>query len=126
MTQVSEALGRKIREIRKNRRCTLEELGQAVHKSKATLSKYETGDIVIDVETLYEIARALRVSVFSLMNLPVEECCAEPPAPDMRGRDVFASPLLYLYYYGGEERAVHRSVIERDADGCGRACDRKC
>ena len=33
----------------------------------------------------------------------------------MRGRDVFASPLLYLYYYGGEERAVHRSVIERDA-----------
>ena len=119
MTQVSEALGRKIREIRKNRRCTLEELGQAVHKSKATLSKYETGDIVIDVETLYEIARALRVSVFSLMNLPVEECCAEPPAPDMRGRDVFASPLLYLYYYGGEERAVHRSVIERDADGCG-------
>ena len=116
MTQVSEALGRKIREIRKNRRCTLEELGQAVHKSKATLSKYETGDIVIDVETLYEIARALRVSVFSLMNLPVEECCAEPPAPDMRGRDVFASPLLYLYYYGGEERAVHRSVIERDAD----------
>ena len=51
MTQVSEALGRKIREIRKNRRCTLEELGQAVHKSKATLSKYETGDIVIDVET---------------------------------------------------------------------------
>ena len=119
MTQVSEALGRKIREIRKNRRCTLEELGQAVHKSKATLSKYETGDIVIDVETLYEIARALRVSVFSLMNLPVEECCAEPPAPDMRGRDVFASPLLYLYYYGGEQRAVHRSVIERDADGCG-------
>ena len=114
MTQVSEALGRKIREIRKNRRCTLEELGQAVHKSKATLSKYETGDIVIDVETLYEIARALRVSVFT-----VEECCAEPPAPDMRGRDVFASPLLYLYYYGGEERAVHRSVIERDADGCG-------
>ena len=42
-----------------------------------------------------------------------------PPAPDMRGRDVFASPLLYLYYYGGEERAVHRSVIERDAEGNG-------
>ena len=102
MTQVSEALGRKIREIRKNRRCTLEELGRAVHKSKATLSKYETGDIIIDVETLYEIARALRVSVFSLMNLPVEECSAEPSVPDMRGRDVFASPLLYLYYYGGE------------------------
>ena len=97
MTQVSEALGQKIREIRKNRRCTLEELGRAVHKSKATLSKYETGDIVIDVETLYEIARALRVSVFSLMNLPVEECCSEPPAPEMRGRDVFGSPLLYLY-----------------------------
>ena len=52
MTQVSEALGQKIREIRKNRRCTLEELGQAVHKSKATLSKYETGDIVIDVERM--------------------------------------------------------------------------
>lgn len=116
MTQVSEALGQKIREIRKNRRCTLEELGRAVHKSKATLSKYETGDIVIDVETLCEIARALRVSVFSLMNLPVGESRAEPPEAAAPG-GLFASPLVYLYYYGGEEKAVHRSVIERCEDG---------
>ena len=47
MTHISAAVGEKIREIRKNRRYTLQDLGKIVHRSKATLSKYENGEIVL-------------------------------------------------------------------------------
>ncbi len=119
MTQISEALGQRIREIRKSRRLTLEELGHAVNKSKATLSKYETGDIVMDVERLHEIARVLGVPVFSLLDAPDGESGGASPRGTQAG-DIFSAPLLYLYYMGdmdGAEKILHRGVIERGAEG---------
>lgn len=46
---------------------TLDALSDLVFKSKSTLSKYEKGEISIDIETLYELADALHVHVEQLL-----------------------------------------------------------
>ena len=45
---------------------TLQQLADKIHKSRASVSKYETGEIVVDVETLYDISRALNVELNAL------------------------------------------------------------
>ena len=67
MSELSMEIGKKIRYFRTGKNKTLEELAAAVCKSKATLSKYEKGDIVIDIETLYEIADALQIHIDQLL-----------------------------------------------------------
>ena len=52
MTDIAAETGRQIREMRKKRGMTLAELAAEIHKSKATISKYEKGEISMDVETL--------------------------------------------------------------------------
>jgi transcriptional regulator with XRE-family HTH domain len=115
MTHVSAAIGKRIREIRKDRNYTLEDLGNIVHRSKSTLSKYENGEIVLDIETLFEIARAFRISIFSLITLPFnEERRQEESERTPCSHDIFSCPLLYLYYYDGEYKCIRRSMIEMD------------
>lgn len=62
MEPVLEHVGSRIRLYRKASAMTTEELAQKVHKSKGTVSKYESGQIAVDVVTLFEIAHALNVS----------------------------------------------------------------
>ena len=59
MNGINARVGARIRLYRRAKKLTLIQLSAMIHKSKATLSKYETGDIAIDVETLYDIAKAL-------------------------------------------------------------------
>ena len=47
MSEISVETGKRIRYFRANRGMTLEELAAAVYKSKATISKYEKGDMDI-------------------------------------------------------------------------------
>lgn len=49
------------------------ELAALLHKTGATVSKYESGQIAMDVVTLYEVAAALGV--------PPESCCTVPRCP---------------------------------------------
>ena len=60
--RISEEIGKKINIFRKKKGWTVQELGDAICKSKATVSKYEKGQISLDVDTLYDIAAALGVS----------------------------------------------------------------
>ena len=55
MSKISIEIGNKFRQSRK---MTLDELAPAIHKSRATLSKYERGEISIDIDTLYELSNA--------------------------------------------------------------------
>lgn len=57
MSKISIEIGTKFRQSRK---MTLDELAPAIHKSRATLSKYERGEISIDIDTLYELANLVR------------------------------------------------------------------
>ena len=61
MSDISVETGRRIRYFRTGSGMTLEELAAKVYKSKATISKYEKGEIKLDLETFYDIADALHV-----------------------------------------------------------------
>ena len=67
MSKVNEHIGGRIRMYRKARGMTLQQLADSIHKSRASVSKYENGEITLDVETLFEIAQVLMVSPSQLM-----------------------------------------------------------
>lgn len=59
-------VGKQIRKYRKAGKMTLQDLADAIHKSRATICKYENGEIAVDIETLYEISQVLQVSISQL------------------------------------------------------------
>lgn len=67
MNEIRIEIGKRIRNFRKMRHMTLEELAELICKSKSAVSKYEKGEIALDIETLYEIADALRIHVEQLL-----------------------------------------------------------
>lgn len=66
MKEINQHVGRRIRMYRKSRRLTLQQLADRIHKSKSSVSKYETGEITLDIETLAEISEVLQVSIHQL------------------------------------------------------------
>ena len=67
MALISEEVGKRIHNFRKMRKMTLKEVSDRVCKSISTLSKYEKGEIAVDIETLYDLADALQVHVEQLL-----------------------------------------------------------
>lgn len=60
MSSINTHVGKMIRKYRKAANLTLQQLADAIHKSRATICKYENGDISMDIETLYEISQVLQ------------------------------------------------------------------
>lgn len=90
---------------------TLEELAGKIHKSKASVGKYEQGSIAVDVDTLHDIALALRVSPAQLLMEPECETRAgsEPATEGKRS---------FLYIYDGRtSRIVKGLLIGAEGDG---------
>lgn len=67
MNTINKEVGKKIRNFRKWKGLTVQQLADRIHKSKATLSKYESGDITLDVVTLHQIADSLNIQVEQLL-----------------------------------------------------------
>lgn len=67
MSEITIEIGKRIRSFRKLRKQTLDDLSMIICKSKSTISKYEKGEIAVDIETLYEIADALNIHVEQLL-----------------------------------------------------------
>lgn len=61
-------VGKRIRDVRKQKGLTLEELGKMIGTTRYTMSKYETGATQISTKKLEEIAHALHVSPAYLMD----------------------------------------------------------
>ncbi len=77
---------------RKSRNLSLEDLGNKIGKSKATISKYERGEITPDIITILEICNSLNISLsqlFPISNTSKNKFNINP----------FNSNLVYLYYY---------------------------
>ena len=110
MGEISYEIGKKIRTFRKSRNMTLEELARIVCKNKSTLSKYETGEIVLDIETIYEISRALNIHVEQLLYCTPERV----PIRDQGAHPAFFSGLtqFYSYYYDGRVNRIMRCVFD--------------
>ena len=110
MASISAEIGAKIKYFRKNKNYSLQELADLLYKSKSTISKYENGQIAIDIETLYAIARALGVHVEQLLySEPMET-----KAKALRSVPAFfrALPQFYVYFYDGRSHEINRCVVD--------------
>lgn len=67
MSETATEMGKRIRTFRRMRNMSIEELAGIICKSKASVSKYERGDIILDIVTLYDIAEALKIHVEQLL-----------------------------------------------------------
>ena len=110
MGEISREIGHRIRNFRKSRHMTLDELAMVVCKNKSTLSKYENGEIVLDIETIYEIARALGIHVEQLLYCTPDRVSIQTPGP----KPAFFSGLsqFYSYYYDGRINRIIRCVFD--------------
>lgn len=83
---ISKEVGKRIQTFRKARHMTLEDLSGKIYKSKSTISKYEKGEIALDIETLYEIAKALHIYLEQLLYT------VEPP---FENEEVYHVPAFF-------------------------------
>jgi transcriptional regulator with XRE-family HTH domain len=110
MSEVSIEIGNRIRNFRKKRSITIEELARLINKSRATVSKYEKGEIVLDIVTMYEIADALQLHVEQLLY-----CRPERAVITSNGTEpAFFSGLsqFYSYVFDGRSNQIMRCVFD--------------
>ena len=107
MKEISIHVGQKIRLYRKTKGMTIEVFAGMIGKSKATVSKYENGDISIDVETLFAIAQALEVPVNQLIDYTDEKA-----ADKGEKKHQLTKSRYYMYFYDGRRSRIVRNVIE--------------
>ena len=106
MSSINTHVGKMIRKYRKAANLTLQQLADAIHKSRATICKYENGDISMDIETLYEISQD-HSSAYAARKSPF-----------------FQAKMLYFYFYDGRYNRMKDGVInihEKEGNGSYRA-----
>lgn len=112
MENVSVIIGQTIRKCRQNKKLSQAELAERISKSKSTLSKYESGEISVDVETLFEIAEALEVSLSFFSEAVMQRQEREHFADEIRGiPHFFRRKMAYMYFFDGRNGSVNRSVL---------------
>ena len=110
MSVISEEIGRNIHNYRKISHMTQEQLASSISKSKTTLSKYEKGTIIVDIETLYDIAEVLHVHVEQLLyQLPVKE---EMPVSRRNSTFFQGVSQFYAYLFDGRTNKLIRCVFD--------------
>ena len=125
---INEYIGGKIKTYRRMKSMTLQQLADAIHKSRATVCKYESGEITLDIETLYEISEALEVGLDQLTDYHPRREEENPAAAveEFSGKSpFFRANRLYFYFYDGRYHRLKEAVIDIhknivNEDGC---CD---
>ncbi len=110
MAEIRVEVGKQIRFFRKNRKMTQEELASSIQKSKATLSKYEHGEISIDIDTLAAIAETLQIRVEQLLFTKAEVVAS----PDREINPAFFQGVnhFYVYYFDGRNGQMSSSILD--------------
>ena len=111
MKEVSIHVGKRIRLYRKTKNLTIEAFAGMINKSKATVSKYENGDISIDIETLFTIANALDISVNQLVDYENPTVLSEADGEALT-RKRTGKTRYYLYFYDGRRGRIVKNIIE--------------
>lgn len=120
METINEFLGARVRSCRKLRKMTLQQLADAIHKSRATVSKYENGEITLDVQTLYEISQVLEIPMGRLCDYQPPRQTEPPIAAPGRDRasPFFRAETLYFYFYDGRYRRLKEGLIQVNKNQC--------
>lgn len=110
MSEISMEIGKRIRNFRKMRHFTLDDLSKIICKSKSAISKYEKGEIAVDIETLYEIADVLHIHVEQLLY-----CRPDRTALESEGNHpAFFEGVsqFYSYVFDGRINQIMRCVFD--------------
>lgn len=91
------------------RNLTLSELGTLINKTESTISKYESGNIIIDLETLYGISDALKVPIDQLIYIPNNQMGINEEYIPTFFQDI---DTIYSYYYDGRSDELIRCIME--------------
>ena len=110
MQDLNKQIGKKLRMLRKTRQITLSDLAGHLNKSVSTISKYEKGEIAVDLGLLLELCRFYNVSLSSL--LP-EGDIPEKAVDYSRYRDFFVD-RFYVYALRKSDNVIHKCVVEND------------
>lgn len=111
-------VGERIRMYRKNKHMTIQQLAEQIHKSRATVSKYENGEISMDIETLAEIAAVLEVSPGQLMDIPAKQARPVERRTFCGGMSpFFQAQRLYFYFYDGRYKRLKDGIIDIHKSG---------
>lgn len=110
MPDINIEIGKLIRGARKKRGMTLSELAELICKSQSTVSKYEKGEITVDIATLYDIADALRVHVEQLLYVRPER--TELRAPGNNPAFFTDTSQFYSYLFDGRSNSLMRCVFD--------------
>lgn len=97
-------IGNKLKYYRKASNKTMLEVGQAINKSKATISKYEKNEIIPDSITLLELCNCLNISLDELFSIEKEANQKHTLI------NPFDSERLYVYYY--TDKKLMTSIID--------------
>lgn len=106
----SEHVGSRIRLYRTQRHLTLETFSKMISRSPSTVSKYESGKIVVDVETLFEIADALSLSVNQLTDYVRPDTTAS--SQNIQDNFFKHANLYYMYSFFGVDKQFYVCALE--------------
>lgn len=110
MGTITTEIGKKIKSFRKSKGMTVQQLADLVHKSKATVSKYENGDIAIEIETLYGLATALGIHVEQLLYIPINNNTVI--SNSIPSAFFQHSSRFYSYFYDGRNKRLVKCVMD--------------
>ncbi len=117
MEKTAAIIGKRIRHYRKQQHMTLQQLADQIRKSRATVCKYESGEISVDVSALYDISCALKVPLNKLTDIPLPEAEAPVRSPEelslnRGGRGpFFNAKRLYFYFFDGRYNHLKDGII---------------
>lgn len=110
MSEISVDVGKRIRNYRTQRNLTLTDLSEMIGKSPSTISKYENGQISIDIETLYDLAKAFSIHVEQLLHIKRD-------TPQVGAKETIPAFFknvvqFYSYSYDGRNNKLMRCVYD--------------
>ena len=112
--ELLEYIGNQIKMFRKIKKMTIEELAKMINKSKSTVSKYESGEITIDIVTLFDISRALNINIINLIDYEDEK--------DIDDVQTYFWQTRHLYMYHQIGKKVYCSLLKiRKEEGSNKA-----
>jgi transcriptional regulator with XRE-family HTH domain len=68
MQQIYNNIGKRIRNIRKSKKLTLEDLAFAIDMDYSFIARIETGKATASLETLYKLSKGLKVKFYQLFS----------------------------------------------------------
>lgn len=99
-------IGRKIKEYRKAKNISVEELANTIGKSKATVNRYESGDVMLDIITAIEICNSLNINLNDICTNTIQSIEKETLI------NPFEKDIIYLYYISKNGLIISSLEIE--------------